>query len=170
MPALADSHAQGPTGTFPSPTDETIIRDVWPSVSANAAAANFARACYRSVIFAPIGWFALAPLYFKKTLAALPGLSGLAVRYRLTNRRLMICKGMLPRPTQEVALDQIKDVAVVSDTNSEFFYSGTLEIRDAGGKVLLTLPGVREPDGLRQHILQSAAAWGPLLSHGEPGA
>jgi hypothetical protein len=150
--------------------DETTIRDFWPSVSANAAAGNFARACYRSIIFAPIGWLALAPLYFKKTLAALPGLSGLAVRYRLTNRRLMICKGMLPRPTQEVALDQIKDVAVVSDANSEFFYTATLEIRDAAGKVLLTLPGVREPDGFRQHILQAAAAWGPLLSHGEPRA
>jgi hypothetical protein len=163
MPALADSRDQGLTGNVPSRIDEAIIRDVWPSVSANAAAANFARACYRSVVFAPIGWLALAPIYFKKLLAALPGLSSLAVRYRLTNRRLMICTGMRPHPTQEVALDQIKDVAVITDANSEFFYSGTLEIRDAAGRTLMTLPGVREPDGLRQHILQTAAAWGPLL-------
>src|SRR5436190_18360692 len=110
MPALADLRDQAVTGVVPPQINEAIIRDVWPSVSANAAAANFARACYRSVVFAPIGWLALAPLYFKKLLAALPGLSSLAVRYRLTNRRLMICKGMLPRPTQEVPLDKLKDV------------------------------------------------------------
>ena len=60
--------------------------------TANAAAANFARACYRTIVFAPLGWLALAPLYFKKLLAVGP-LAGLAVRYRLTNRRLGICKG-----------------------------------------------------------------------------
>jgi hypothetical protein len=164
MPALADLRNQAVMRAAPSPLDETIIRDIWPSVSANAAAANFARACYRSIVFAPIGWLALAPLYFKKLLAALPGLSGLAVRYRLTNRRLMICKGMRPQPSQEVSLDQIKDVAVITDGNSEFFFSGTLEIRDAAGRSLMTLPGVREPESVRQHILQAAASWGPLLN------
>ena len=95
----------------------------------------------------------------------MPGLSFLAVRYRLTNRRLMICQGMRPKPKQEVPLNQIKDVVVITDANSDFFFSGTLEVRDAAGHTLMTLPGVREPEGMRQHILQTAAAWGPLLKN-----
>src|SRR5262249_10420842 len=121
MPALADPHDPAETVTTPSPLDEAIIRDVWPSVAAHPGPAGLARACYRTIVLAPIGWLVLAPLYFKKLLAVAPGLSGLAVRYRLTNRRLMICSGMKPVPTKEIALDQIKDVQLVTDANSEFF-------------------------------------------------
>lgn len=167
MPVLTDIRDQAVTGVAPPKTSEAVIRDIWPSVAANSAAGNFARACYRSIIFAPIGWLALAPLYFKKLLAVPPpfgpGISSMAVRYRLTNRRLMICKGMRPEPTQEVALDQIHDVTLSTDGNSQFFETGTLEIRDAAGKTLMTLPGVREPESARQHIMQAAQSWGPLL-------
>jgi hypothetical protein len=163
MPAMADSRDQAVTGLAAPYVNEAMIRDIWPSIAANAAAAKFARSCYRSMFLAPVAWMALAPLYFKKTLAALPGLSFLAVRYRLTNRRLMICKGMQPVPTQEVPLDQIKDVVVHTDADSEFFFAGTLEVKDGTGKTVMTLPGVREPESVRHHILQAAEAWGPRL-------
>jgi len=81
-----------------------------------------------------IGWLVLAPIYFKKLLAVMPGLSGLATRYRLTNRRLMICKGFQAAPVQELPLDRIKDVKLVTDANSEFFVAGRLEVLDADGK------------------------------------
>lgn len=167
MPVLTDIRDQAVTGVAPPTTSEAVIRDIWPSVAANSSAGNFARACYRSIIFAPIGWLALAPLYFKKLLAATfpfgPGISSMAVRYRLTNRRLMICKGMRPEPTQEVALDQIHDVTITKDSNSEFFEAGNLEVKDAAGRTLMALPGVREPESARFHILQAAQSWGPLL-------
>lgn len=167
MPALADIRDQAVTGVASPQLGEAVIRDIWPSVSANSAAASFARACYKSTIFAPIGWLALAPLYFQKLLAVPfpfgPGISSMALRYRLTNRRLMICKGMRPEPTQEVPLNQIHDVAIEKDANSEFFYSGTLLIKDATGRNLMTLPGVREPESAQQHIMQAAGAWGPML-------
>ena len=91
----------------------------------------------------------------------------MAERYRLTNRRLMICKGMRPVPTQEIPLNQIHDVVIEKDANSEFFYSGTLIIRDANGRTLMTLPGVREPESAQQHILQAVSAWGPMLVAGK---
>src|SRR5205085_6773136 len=121
MPALADLRDQAVTGVAPPQLSEAIIRDVWPSVAAYPAAANFARAAYRSMIFAPLGWLALAPIYFKKLLAVAPGLAGLATRYRLTNRRLIICHGFKPVTVKELPLDQIKDVRLVTDANSEFF-------------------------------------------------
>lgn len=163
MPVLTDIRDQAVTGVAPPTSSEAVIRDIWPSVAANSAAGNFARACYRSIIFAPIGWLALAPLYFKKMLAVVPGFSGAAVRYRLTNRRLMICKGMRPEPTQEVSLDQIHDVTISKDGNSQFFETGTLEVKDSSGRTLMALPGVREPESAQQHILQAAQSWGPLL-------
>jgi hypothetical protein len=142
---------------------EAIIRDVWPSVAAHAGPASLARACYSTIILAPIGWFVLAPFYFMKLAAIIPGMSGLATRYRLTNRRLMVCKGLKPIPEKEVSLDKIKDVKLVTDANSEFFVAGTLEIIDTNGQTVLSLPGVREPESVRHAILQASAAWGPVL-------
>ena len=164
MPALADLRDQAVAGISPPQVNEAIIRDVWPSVAAYPAAANFARTAYRSIILAPLGWLALAPLYFKKLLAIMPGMAGLATRYRLTNRRLMICQGLSPVATKEVALDQIKDVRLVTDANSEFFVAGNLEIVDQSGAVVMTLPGVAEAESVRYSILQAVAAWGPVLA------
>ena len=47
MPAMADLRDQAVTGMSPPQVNEAIIRDVWPSVAAYPAAANFARAAYR---------------------------------------------------------------------------------------------------------------------------
>ena len=88
-----------------------------------------------------------------------------AVRYRLTNRRLMICKGLQPVPDKQIALDEIQDVRLIPDANSQFFVAGTLEVVNTKGEVALTLPGVPEAESVRQSILQAAKAWGPVL-HG----
>jgi hypothetical protein len=166
MPALAAQRDQAVTGVTPPKLGEAIIRDVWPSVAAHPGPAGLARACYRSIVLAPVGWLVLAPFYFQKLLAVVPGLSGLATRYRLTNRRLMVCKGLKPVPENEVPLDRIRDVKLVTDANSEFFVAGTLEVIDDAGQTALTLPGVPEPESIRQAILQAAAAWGPVLKAG----
>lgn len=164
MPAMADLRDQAVAGMSPPQVNEAIIRDVWPSVAAYPAAASFARATYRTYIFAPLGWLALAPLYFKKLLAIMPGMAGLATRYRLTNRRLMICQGLNPTAVKEVPLDRIKDVRLVTDANSEFFVAGNLEIVDEADAVAMTLPGVAEAESVRHSILQAVAAWGPVLA------
>src|SRR5918992_2901 len=98
MPMLANSHPHAMTEVASPQLREAIIRDVWPSVAAYPGPAGLARACYRTIVLAPLGWLVLAPLYFKKLLAILPGMSGLATRYRLTNRRLMVCTGLKPVP------------------------------------------------------------------------
>lgn len=168
MPLLADPHAQAGTGVASPLLGEAIIRDVWPSVAAHPGPAGLARACYRTIFLAPIGWFVLAPFYFMKLAAVVPGLSGLATRYRLTNRRLMICKGMKAIPDKEVPLDKIADVKRITDANSEFFVAGTLDIIDVNGQTLMSLPGVPEAESVQHAILEAAAAWGPVLRNGQP--
>jgi hypothetical protein len=167
MQALADVNIQAITGVTPPQLREAIIRDVWPSVAAHPGPASLARACYRTMILAPVGWFVLAPIYFMKLLAVVPGLSGFATRYRLTNRRLMICKGMRPVPDKQVPLERIKEVKLIRDANSEFFLAGTLDVIDVNGQTVLTLPGVPEPESVRHAILEAAAAWGPVLRAGQ---
>jgi hypothetical protein len=163
MSTVADPH---PVPETASPyMSETIIRDIWPSVAAYPGPAGLARACYRTIILAPIGWFVLAPFYFMKLLAVAPGLSGLAKRYRLTNRRLMVCKGMNAVCDKEVPLNRIKDVKLVSDANSAFFVAGTLEVIDTDGQTVMSLPGVPEAESVQHAILQAAAAWGPVLKN-----
>ncbi|HEY1380154.1 MAG TPA: PH domain-containing protein [Gemmataceae bacterium] len=159
MPTLADPHEQAVTGVTPPQLGEAIIREVLPSVAAHPGPAGLARACYRTIILAPLGWLVLAPFYFAKPLGR---------RYRLTNRRLMVCKGLKATPDQDVPLDRIKDVKLVTDANSEFFLAGTLEVLDTDGKTVLSLPGVPEPESVRHAILQAAAAWGPVLRIGQP--
>src|SRR5581483_10612213 len=98
-----------------------------------------------SIIGAPLGWGVMLFFYFLKILPV-----G-ALRYALTNRRLMVLRGwkqcsalhMIKSktpPSEEIPLAEIDDVRVVSDANSDFFRSGTLEVVSRG-KVVLTLPG-----------------------------
>lgn len=169
MPVMADPHASPGASVPSSQMDEAIIRTVWPSVAAHPGPASLARACYRTIILAPLGWIVLAPIYFQKLLAVAPGLSGLATRYRLTNRRLMVVKGFKGAPVKEVPLDQIKDVKLVTDSNSEFFVAGTLDVIDTNGQTVMSLLGVPEAESVQHAIMQAVTAWGPVQAAARDG-
>jgi hypothetical protein len=147
---------QAVAGLTPPQTGEAVIREAWPSVvDASPAAANLGKTLIRSVFLAPLGWLLLAPLYFKKILPFL------ARRYTVTNRRVMIQRGLKPAPTHEVALADVEDVRIAEGSFDDFYKSGTLEVLTKGGQVALTLPGVPEPEGFRRAILNACAAWVP---------
>jgi len=85
----------------------------------------------------------LAPL-FGRTIAVI------CRRYTLTNKRIMIQRGLKPKPIAEVALAEIDDVRLVHV--NEFFRCGDLEIVSKG-QVKLKLVAVPEPDSFRAAIL-----------------
>jgi hypothetical protein len=150
--------AQAVSGVVPPEIAEANIRTVWPSVTeVSRPAANLGAALTRTRVLAPLAWLLMAPLYFKKILPFL------AKRYRLTNRRLMVCRGYRPKPEKEVPLDQIKDVRFKNDEISQYYFAGDLEVLGQDGQLLLELPGVREAESFGNAILQAAQAWGPLL-------
>ena len=151
---MIDLRNQAVTGLIPPQQGEALIREVWPSVTTMPAVASLGRALIRSIVAAPLGWLLLAPVYFLKILPFV------ARRYTLTNRRLMIQRGLQPKPSHEILLADIDDVRVQRDANSEFYRAGTLEIISQG-KVVLTLPGVPEPESLRQSIIAAYKAWVP---------
>ena len=154
---MIDMRQQVVTGLVPPQVGEALIRQEWPSVAATPAVAGLGRAVMSRPylrVLAPLTWLLMAPLYFVKILPFL------AKRYTLTNRRLMIQRGLKPRPTHEVALADIDEVRLRTDANSAFYRAGTLEILSKG-QVVLTLPGVPEPESFRHAIVNAYKAWVP---------
>ena len=163
MSSLARLDSQAIAGVVAPQTQEAMIREVWETVAANHAAASVVRKLISSVVLAPLGWLLIAPIFAKRLLGFLPGLSFLTVKFTLTNRRLMIRKGMKPVPGLEIPLNEIGDVRVVIDDNSKFYGTANLEVLRKDGTVAFTMPGVPEPESFRQAIIQSRDAWGPYL-------
>jgi hypothetical protein len=151
---------QAVTGVAPPQVAEVLIREDWPTVHAAGAPAKLGQRLVRTVFLAPVGWLILAPLFAKKLAPFM------ARRYTLTNRRLMIQKGLRrrpleqARPVQEVKLEEIDDVRVDQASHDPFAHCANLEVL-SGGRVALTLPAVPEPEGFRQAILNAVRAWVP---------
>jgi hypothetical protein len=157
MVVTTDRRNQAVTGLTPPELDEAKIRDVWPSVAAFPRIASLGRfLMLKTFVLAPLAWLIMALPYFSKILP----LGGLSRRYTLTNRRVMIQKGLKPAPAEQVALADVDDVKIVEDDNSQFFRSATLEIISRG-TVALTLPGVPGAESFRHAILNARNAWVP---------
>ena len=155
MSATTTGTEQAVTGLVPPQTAEAHIRTVWPSVTdASSGIANLGRTLIKTKFLAPLAWLILAPLYFKKLLPFI------AKRYTLTNRRLTIQRGLKPKPSQEVKLEDIDEVRLIDSTFNAFYRAATLEVI-SGGKVVLTLGGVPDPETFRQSILNTVLAWVP---------
>jgi Bacterial PH domain len=168
MGSMIDGRKQVITGVVPPQTAEAMVRELWPSVAAHPAVAGLGMKLNevggkvaRTVILFPVGlliaavgWLAMAPFYFGKLLPFV------ARRYTLTNRRLMIRRGLKPKPSHEVALADIEDIRIHKDANSEFFMAGTLEVISKG-QVVMRLAGVPGPEAFRHAILNTIKAWVP---------
>lgn len=160
MATTTGDRKQAVTGVTPPQLGEAIIREVWPSVTAQPALATLCEKMQKMIVLAPLAWLLLAPLYFGKVLPFF------AKRYTLTNRRVMIQRGLKATPSKEVPLADIDEVRMVSGSLSGFYRSGTIEIV-AKGQVALTLTGVPDPESFRHAVLHASRAWAPRKPAGE---
>jgi hypothetical protein len=154
MPSLSDVRQQAVTGVVPPQTAEAVIRTAWPAVTTAAPVAALGKAMMRTIVLAPVAWMMLAPFYFKKILPFV------AKRYTLTNRRLMIQRGLKPKPSREVLLAEIDEVRIPPESVDKFYRAGTLEIVSKG-EVRMRLRGVPEPEAFRHAVLNACMAWVP---------
>ncbi len=171
-PQANAAHPRQPiTGVVPPSLAEAVIREARPTLMAiQPAVAALAKRLVRTIFLAPLGWLLQAPLFAMK-------FGPITARwYRLTNRRLVICRGLKGQPKEEVALADIDDVRLDASQVDNYYLSGDLEVV-SGGKVVLRLPGVPEPEGFRQAILNAVKAWVPgkakgpwLAASANPGA
>src|SRR5690349_2579525 len=117
MSTINADRVQAVTGLTPPQTAEALIREAYPSVTRFPTIASAGRTLIRSIIGAPLGWGVMLFFYFLKILPF-----G-ALRYGLTNRRLMVLRGwkqcsglhMVQKSaaSEEVALADIDDVRVL---------------------------------------------------------
>ena len=153
---MIDVRKQVVTGVVPPQLDEAIIREVFPSVASFPLAA-LGKRLQKTIILAPFGWLLLAVPYFGKVLPFL------ARRYTLTNRRLMIRRGLRPAPAQEVPLADIDEIRQQPGSYDEFFRAANLEVVSQG-KVVLTLPAVWGPEAFCHAVRSACQAWAPRKS------
>jgi hypothetical protein len=159
---MPDQRKQAITGlTPPDSTDasEALIRQNWPTVAAYPGIASLGRKLSGTYVLAPLGWLLMAQVFFGKFIPFL------AKRYAVTNKRVLIRTGITGKPGPAVPLGEIDEVRVVTDANSDFFRSGTLEII-SNGQVRLSLPGVPEPEGFKHAIINACNAWVPNRKRG----
>ena len=154
MASMTEARKQAVSGLTPPQFREVLIREVWPTVAATPGVSSLGLALMRTIVLAPVGWLLLAPFYFRKVLPFI------SKRYTLTNRRLMIRRGLKPTPARSLDLAAIDDVQVAPGSVSDFFRSGTLHVI-SGGQTALRLAGVPEPESFRRAILNARTAWAP---------
>jgi len=132
----------------------TRIREIWPTVARVPAVANLGKLLNNTIILAPLGWLVMSGVYFGKLLPIV------GIRYRLTDKRLMILRGWKGSIQQQVPLAEIDDVQLDTDTIDQFFRSADLKII-SNGNVAMTLTAVPDAASFRHAILDARNAWVP---------
>ncbi|MBI3824066.1 MAG: PH domain-containing protein [Planctomycetes bacterium] len=128
------------------------IREIWPSVARVPAVANLGKLLTNTIVLAPLGWLIMAGVYFGKVLPFL------AVRYRLTDKRIMILRGWKGTIGQQVPLTDIDDVQLDPASIDNFFRSADLKIMH-DGNVAMTLKAVPDAEAFRHAIIDARNAW-----------
>jgi uncharacterized membrane protein YdbT with pleckstrin-like domain len=140
--------------TEPIAIQETRIREVWPTVARVPAVAALGKLLTKTIILAPLGWLLMSGVYFGKVMLFT------AIRYKLTDKRIVIVRGWSARVSQAVALADIDDVQLDPATVDHFFRSADLKII-SGGNIAMTLTAVPDAEAFRHAILDSRNAWAP---------
>lgn len=142
-------------GVTPPERQEVTVMTVFPTLGAYAAGRLIGRLC---AIRAGFGFFTLGKLF---ALLLIPVAIGLYVysllpavitRYRLTNRRLVVQKGMRPVDQRWVDFDRFDSIEVDVLRGQEWYPAGELIFRN-GQVETFRLSGVSRPETFRHTCL-----------------
>jgi hypothetical protein len=149
------------SGITPPAVAEATVMTVWPSVAATGFGRALGRLYRIPSGFGPVSVGRLA------LLATIPFGLGLYLsmrlpwairRYRLTNRRVVIERGINPNVEQFVDLDRFDAIDVVVQPGQEPYSAGDLVFR-RGPIETLRLPGVSRPESFRRVCLEARQAY-----------
>jgi hypothetical protein len=152
---------QAIAGVAPPETSEVTVMIVYPSV----AATGFGRFLGRQyALKTGFGWLTLGhlialasiPLVVPNYFLLINPFTGR--RYRLTNRRLIIERGVQGHPEQWVELDRFDSVTLDVQPGQEWYPAGNLIFRK-GQIETFRLLGVRWPETFRRTILKTAQGY-----------
>ena len=150
------SQSQSIAGVSPPATAETTVMTVWPSVGATSLGRWLGRVYRIRDGFGPVSVGRLA------LLATIPlglflylslRLPWAIRRYRLTNRRVTVERGISPKVVKYVDLDRFDAIDLVVQAGQEWYDCGDLVFR-RGAIETLRLSGVSRPEPFRQTCLK----------------
>ena len=148
---------QAIAGVAPPELGEVTVMTIWPSV----AASGFGRFLGR--IFSIQVGVSIISVGRLAALAALPigplvygsmRLPWAVRRYRLTNRRVAVMKGIEPRVERFVDLDRFDTIEVLVRPGQGWYHAGDLIFRK-GALETFRLEGVPRPETFRQTCLKA---------------
>jgi hypothetical protein len=148
-------------GVVPPSVAEATVMTVWPSVASTSLGRSLGRLYRIREGFGPISIGRLAllgtiPLGLMLYLSM--RLPWAIRRYRLTNRRVMIERGINPQVEQYVDLDRFDAIDLVVSPGQEWYAAGDLVFR-RGAIETLRLSGVSRPESFRQTCLKTRQAY-----------
>lgn len=152
---------QSIAGVSPPGQSETTVMTVYPSVASTGLGRSLGRLFRIRDGFGPLSIGRLA------LLACIP--LGMALylslrlpwaiqRYRLTNRRVIVERGVVPKVQQFVDFDQFDSIEVVVDPGQEWYEAGDLVFR-RGQVETFRLPGVSRPEAFRRTVLEVQSSY-----------
>jgi hypothetical protein len=152
---------QSIAGVSPPGVAETTIMTVWPSVASTSlgqALGRFYRlkGGYGPISVGRLALLATIPLGMMLYLSM--RLPWAIRRYRLTNRRVVIERGINPKVERYVDLDRFDAIDLVVAPGQEWYAAGDLVFR-RGPIETLRLSGVSRPESFRQTCLKTRQSY-----------
>jgi hypothetical protein len=145
-------------GVMPSDLTEVTCRVVWPTIGATRAGRIVGQ---MGAVQLGFGEFftlgkllAIASIPLALVVFAWQLMPCVCRRYALSNRRIIIRKGLMPVDEHWIALDEFDTVDVEVLPGQQWLHAGEL-IFKRGGSEVLRLSGVSRPDVFR-HVCQAA--------------
>jgi hypothetical protein len=152
---------QAIAGVAPPGLEEVTVMTVWPSVASTSIGRLHGRLF---AIKAGWGMFTLGRL-FALTAAPIGPLlyfylraPFIISRYRLTNRRVAILTGFVPKVQRFVDLDRFDTIETVILPGQEWYHAGDLVFR-RGGVETFRLLGVSRPESFRHTCLKARMSY-----------
>jgi hypothetical protein len=145
------------SGVVPPGVRECTVMSVWPSVACTGLGRWLGtlygvKAGFGSLSLGRLALLATIPVGLMLYLSL--RLPWAIRRYRLTNRRVLVERGVNPAIEQYVDLDRFDAIDVVVRPGHEWYAAGDLVFR-RGQVETLRLPGVSRPESFRRTCLEA---------------
>lgn len=149
---MSNERIQAIAGVVPTDVAETVVMQVWPSISALRLGQVLGR-IYSVPLLVRVPLI-LATLWLVVILYVYQRFR----RYTLTTRRIIVQRGVRAQPLQDLALEQLEEIRVRVRPGQAFYRAGDLELIGGEGAALV-LPGVQCPETFRRNILAARDAY-----------
>jgi hypothetical protein len=149
------------SGVVPPETRETTVMTVWPSIAMyplGKALGTLFAIRWPDVYFFRLGnLIALLSIPIALVLYFMRIAPGIGTRYRLTNRRIIVERGLTSMQDKAVDLERFDSVTVDVQSGQAWYHAGDL-IFKLGNVETFRLEGVSRPEAFRETCLKSHLA------------